>query len=216
MACTVAFPYMNGRLHMGHCMTIMNADIAYRLHKQKGKNVIFPFGFHCTGMPIYASAMKLQHGDENTKNSLLAMGIPEGDLDRFKDPKHWVEYFPLLAMNDLQGLNLGIDFTRSFVTTDINPYYDSFVQWQFRHLHAQDRLEYTDRPCIFSQRDKQPCADHDRQTGEGVKPKAYRLYHFKNGFKIKAVDAITDDLGETSSPHRLSDFISHNNRGIQE
>lgn len=26
---------------------------------------------------------------------------------------------------------------RSFVTTDINPYYDSFIRWQFWTLHKQ-------------------------------------------------------------------------------
>jgi hypothetical protein len=28
---------------------------------------------------------------------------------------------------------------RSFITTDVNPYYDSFVHWQFEVLHKQVR-----------------------------------------------------------------------------
>jgi hypothetical protein len=28
---------------------------------------------------------------------------------------------------------------RSFITTDVNPYYDSFVRWQFEVLHKQVR-----------------------------------------------------------------------------
>lgn len=28
---------------------------------------------------------------------------------------------------------------RSFITTDVNPYYDSFVRWQFELLHKQVR-----------------------------------------------------------------------------
>lgn len=31
-----------------------------RYHRLKGKKVLFPFGFHCTGMPIKACADKLQ------------------------------------------------------------------------------------------------------------------------------------------------------------
>ena len=30
-------------------------------HALKGENAIFPFGFHCTGMPIQAAANKLKH-----------------------------------------------------------------------------------------------------------------------------------------------------------
>ena len=30
-------------------------------HALKGENSIFPFGFHCTGMPIQAAANKLKH-----------------------------------------------------------------------------------------------------------------------------------------------------------
>lgn len=30
-------------------------------HALKGQNAIFPFGFHCTGMPIQAAANKLKH-----------------------------------------------------------------------------------------------------------------------------------------------------------
>ena len=30
-------------------------------HALKGDNAIFPFGFHCTGMPIQAAANKLKH-----------------------------------------------------------------------------------------------------------------------------------------------------------
>lgn len=177
MACTFAYPYMNGRLHLGHLMIILKTDIAARYRRWRGdKNILFPFGFHCTGMPIYASAMKLQHGDQATRGTLLSMGIPEEDIDKFKDPGHWIEVFPKLALEDLTtGLNLSTDFSRSFITTDRNPYYDSFVKWQFRILMKQDRLKYESRPCIYSTKDRQPCADHDRQSGEGVKPKLYHL-----------------------------------------
>lgn len=174
--CTFAYPYMNGKLHAGHAMTIVNADVAARWRQQQGADVLFPFGFHCTGMPIYASAEKLKRGDQNVRESLLSMGIPENDLDKFKDPRHWVTIFPALALKDLKRLNLMCDFSRSFVTTDVNPYYDSFVRWQYNHLYVQGKLKYANRPCIYSVLDQQPCADHDRQSGEGVKPVKYQLY----------------------------------------
>jgi leucyl-tRNA synthetase len=51
---------MNGRLHLGHAFTVTKAEFAARYQRLKGKNVLFPFAFHCTGMPIQAAANKLR------------------------------------------------------------------------------------------------------------------------------------------------------------
>lgn len=61
-----------------------------------------------------------------------------------------------------------IDWRRSFVTTDVNPYYDAFIRWQFNSLKKMDKVKFGKRPTIYSPLDGQPCMDHDRQTGEGV------------------------------------------------
>ena len=34
-------------------------------------------------------------------------------------------------------MGCGVDWRRSFITTDVNPYYDSFIQWQFGVLRRQ-------------------------------------------------------------------------------
>lgn len=57
--CTFPFPYMNGRLHLGHTFSLSKCEYAVRYQKLKGKKALFPFGFHCTGMPIKACADKL-------------------------------------------------------------------------------------------------------------------------------------------------------------
>ena len=51
---------MNGRLHLGHAFTITKAEFAARFNRLMGKNVLFPFAFHCTGMPIQAAANKIK------------------------------------------------------------------------------------------------------------------------------------------------------------
>lgn len=63
--CTFPYPYMNGRLHLGHSFSLSKAEFAVRYHRLKGKKVLFPLGFHCTGMPIKACADKLKREMES-------------------------------------------------------------------------------------------------------------------------------------------------------
>jgi leucyl-tRNA synthetase len=57
---TFPYPYMNGVLHVGHAFTISKAEFAAGFQRLQGKRVLFPFGFHCTGMPIAAAAKKIK------------------------------------------------------------------------------------------------------------------------------------------------------------
>lgn len=57
---TFPYPYMNGRLHLGHAFSMTKAEFTVRFQRLQGKNALFPFGFHCTGMPIQAAANKLR------------------------------------------------------------------------------------------------------------------------------------------------------------
>mmetsp|Transcript_6261 Transcript_6261/g.10190 ORF Transcript_6261/g.10190 Transcript_6261/m.10190 type:complete len:204 (+) Transcript_6261:91-702(+) len=57
---TFPFPYMNGYLHLGHAFSMSKAEFAARYQRQKGRRTLFPFGFHCTGMPIQAAANRLK------------------------------------------------------------------------------------------------------------------------------------------------------------
>ena len=205
------YPYMNGLLHLGHGFTLTKPDFAVGFQRLKGKRCLYPFGFHCTGMPIKAAADKLKreiamfgddfngfeeresgeietpqpaiagkkkHGKLNAKSTGLtyqfqimrAMGVKEQEIKLFVDPLHWLTYFPPLTITDLKRLGLHVDWRRSFITTDVNPYYDSFVRWQFNRLHdlLPSKVLFGERYTIYSPLDGQPCMDHDRSSGEGV------------------------------------------------
>ena len=54
-----AYPYMNGTLHAGHSFTASKVEFAAGFARMQGKRVLFPLGYHCTGMPIKACADKL-------------------------------------------------------------------------------------------------------------------------------------------------------------
>ena len=53
------YPYMNGLLHLGHAFSLSKLEFASAYHRLKGDRTLFPFAFHCTGMPIKACADKI-------------------------------------------------------------------------------------------------------------------------------------------------------------
>lgn len=187
---TFPYAYMNGRLHLGHASTIQNADMQSRFYALCGYNVLFPFGYHGSGMPIVASATKLARElkfasdsgielnseyiaslqQNNQMKILCEMDVPIDELVNFTNPYHWITYFSAKAKEDVKIMNPYIDFTRSFFTTNMNPYYDSFITWQFNHLISKGLVYKGTRNMIYSELDGQPCADHDRATGEDVDP----------------------------------------------
>jgi len=324
---TFPYPYMNGRLHLGHAFSLTKAEFSVAFHRMRGEKALFPFAFHCTGMPIQAAAHKLKNefalygsplpnfptsppevveggvdaaggaitigwraptctgglalveylvlvregpaggewqerarlpasaaeegqcvarvdglvvgsqyafkvrtlleggaagadsrplakspdgkkdlklmaaGGKAEKESkgggggkpkgkpqkvvaktgglmhqwdiLRAMGLSPAEIVPFVDPVYWLEYFPPLGKTDLIRFGVGVDWRRSFITTDYNPYYNSFVRWQFAKLRAGGFVAFGKRPSIFSEADAQPCMDHDRDKGEGVAPQEY-------------------------------------------
>jgi leucyl-tRNA synthetase len=48
----MAYPYMNGSLHLGHAFSLSKIEFMTRYERMQGKRALFPLGFHCTGMPI--------------------------------------------------------------------------------------------------------------------------------------------------------------------
>lgn len=217
---SMAYPYMNGVLHAGHCFTLSKVEFSVGFERMNGKRALFPLGFHCTGMPILACADKLKRESEMFGNSflnvpveedeeeskeeikqesedvtkfkakkskaaakkgrgkyqfeiMLQLGIPREEVIQFADPQYWLNYFPPLCEQDCTSFGARIDWRRSFITTDMNPYYDAFIRWQMNKLKALGKIKFGERYTIYSEKDGQACMDHDRQSGEGVTPQEY-------------------------------------------
>ena len=226
---SMAYPYMNGVLHAGHCFTLSKVEFSIGFERMNGKRALFPLGFHCTGMPILACSDKLKREAEmfgkdyanapaedkaeevevvvktesedvtkfKAKKSkavakqgrgkyqfeiMLQLGIPREEIYRFADAQHWLTYFPPLCQKDSSALGARIDWRRSYITTDANPYYDAFVRWQMNRLKDHGKIKFGERYTIYSERDGQACMDHDRQSGEGVTPQEYI------GVKIEVIE----------------------------
>lgn len=104
---------------------------------------------------------------------MLSQGVPLEEIHLFADAQHWLHYFPQIWQKHLTEFGCAIDWRRSFVTTDANPYYDSFVRWQMRRLKELGKIQFGKRYTVYSPKDGQPCLDHDRQSGEGVLVQEY-------------------------------------------
>ena len=215
---TFPYPYMNGRLHLGHVFTVTKAEFAVRVERMKGKRAIFPFAYHCTGMPIKACADKLLNEiekfgnppnfpveeekpeekkevveDKKSKSNkakaasktdskkkyqweiLESMDVPPNEIHEFRNTDKWISYFPLYATHDLKSIGACIDWRRTFITTDKNPYYDQFVRWHLTTLKNRGKVLFGKRYTIWSPKDGQACMDHERASGEGVTPQEYTL-----------------------------------------
>lgn len=70
------------------------------------------------------------------------MGVPESEIPLFADALHWLKYFPPLGEEHLKRFGLSADFRRSFITSHVNPYYDSFIRWQFNTLRKKDKVAF--------------------------------------------------------------------------
>lgn len=150
--------------------------------------------------PTKFSGKKSKAASKNVKlkyqfQIMLALGIPLEEIHKFADPAHWLDYFPPLAERDLNTMGIRIDWRRKFVTTDANPYYDSFVRWQMNRLHELGKILYGNRYTIYSPKDGQPCMDHDRTEGEGIGPQEYTALKMKvKEWSPKAADLINGKI----------------------
>lgn len=108
-----------------------------------------------------------------------ALGIQKEEIHKFADSNHWLNHFPALCERDLTNIGARVDFRRSMVTTDRNPYYDAFVRWQMNRLKELGKIKFGKRYTVYSPKDGQACMDHDRSSGEGVGVQEYTAMKLK-------------------------------------
>nr|XP_036871863.1 leucine--tRNA ligase, cytoplasmic [Manis javanica] len=187
---------MNGRLHLGHTFSLSKCEFAVGYQRLKGKSCLFPFGLHCTGMPIKACADKL-------KREIEVYGCPPDFPDEEEEEEEiTVKTEDLIIKDKAKGKK-----SKAAAKTGSSKYQwgimkclglsdDEIVRFSeaehwldyFPPLAVQDLKRMGVKVCpppswlrytIYSPKDGQPCMDHDRQTGEGVGPQEYTLVKLK-------------------------------------
>ena len=129
-----AYPGISGYLHVGHMRGFTYADIIARYKRMLGYNVIFPAGFHATGLPAVSLAKKVERGDKKTIEYLRNNGCPEEIIKKLADPIEVVKYFSKIYVEEYwKKFGFLIDYTRLMDT--ISPGYKKFIQWQFYKLN---------------------------------------------------------------------------------
>ena len=196
----VPYPYMSGYQHLGFAVPFLRAEFLARFKRMTGHNVLFPQAFHCTGLPILGAAERVASGERRQIEILREMGIPESEVPKFADPLHWIDMFPQATMDDLKSLGAAVDWSRSFITTPLNPPYDAFVRWAFRRLREKGRVKKGRKEVIWCPRDQAPIGDHDRLEGVGVQPVEFTLlkFPFANLYLVAATLRPETIFGQTN------------------
>jgi leucyl-tRNA synthetase len=148
-----------------------------RFKRMQSFNVLFPFAFHATGEPIVGSTERLKKGDVIQKKVLIDSGVPEKDVDKFKDPKFIVRFWQKRIKQDADRLGVSVDWRRSFTTID--PTFNRFIEWQYRLLKDREYVVQGTHPVVWCPNCKSPTGDHDRLRGEGEAPVDYILIKFR-------------------------------------
>ncbi|CAG8538744.1 7229_t:CDS:2, partial [Racocetra fulgida] len=222
---TFPYPYMNGRLHLGHLFTITKVEFATGYERMKGKRALFPLGFHCTGMPIKACADKLsreieQFGPEfkipdqnNLEESVKNLELNDDNAIKSQDPSNTVTKVSskkgkvAAKSTDLKYQfqimqSMGVPYNEIANFSDSNHwlyYFPPLAIWQMRKLKTLNKVKFGERYTIYSPFDGQPCMDHDRQSGEGVGPQEY------TGIKLQVIEWSKEAQNVLGSIEELKD-----------
>ncbi|MGF3554088.1 MAG: class I tRNA ligase family protein, partial [Thermoplasmatota archaeon] len=134
-----AYPGVSGYLHVGHMRGFTYCDIISRYKKMKGFDVLFPAGFHASGIPSIGFAKKVERKDPLTIKSLKENGLTEKEIEKLKNSYEVVNYFSKVYVEDYwKRFGFLIDYSRLMST--ISKGYNKFIQWQFYKLKEKNFL----------------------------------------------------------------------------
>jgi leucyl-tRNA synthetase len=134
-----AYPGVSGYLHVGHMRGFTYCDVIARYKRMTGYDVLFPAGFHASGIPSIGFAKKVERADPETISLLKQNGCTESQIQKLTDPHEVVRYFSQVYVDEYwKRFGFLIDYTRLMNT--ISEGYKKFIQWQFHQLHDKNLL----------------------------------------------------------------------------
>jgi leucyl-tRNA synthetase len=134
-----AYPGVSGYLHVGHMRGFTYCDIIGRYKRMSGFDVLFPAGFHASGIPSIGFAKKVERKDPATIKDLKNYGVSNEMIKKLSDPSEVVKYFGNVYVEDYwKKFGFFIDYSR--IMSTISEGYKKFIQWQFYKLKEKNLL----------------------------------------------------------------------------
>ncbi|MGA1792912.1 MAG: leucine--tRNA ligase [Thermoplasmatota archaeon] len=134
-----AYPGISGYLHVGHMRGFTYSDVFTRFKRVTGHDVLFPVGFHASGIPAISLAKRLERKDERTIEYMIRNGCPKDVVGELGDVNKLIDFFSNVYIEEYwKKFGFGMDFSRCMSTT--SPGYNRFITWQFHKLHEKGLL----------------------------------------------------------------------------
>ncbi|MEM0201525.1 MAG: leucine--tRNA ligase [Candidatus Micrarchaeaceae archaeon] len=156
---TAAIPYPNGPQHIGHLRTYGTADALARYKRMKGFNVLYPMGFHLTGIPLLAQANKIKENNRGIISDLKSFGITDDEIQKMSDPLYMGTYFSNEIESGMKLAGFSIDWRRKFTTVDTK--FSKFIEWQFGILKEKNCLVQGKHPIGWCKKENNAVGMHD-------------------------------------------------------
>ncbi len=174
-----AYPTVSGTLHVGHARSYILPDVIARYKRMRGFNVLFPLGFHATGVHCQTILKEVAKDLKTAKK----YGIEPKDAVKFKNPLDVEKHLEKVMIKSFKRIGLSLDF-RSVVST-IDPQYNKFIQWQFKKLRDAGYLIQKDYRLAWCPDCNGPVsldpAEMDIKEWKGAQIKDYIIIKFKLG-----------------------------------
>ncbi len=171
-----AYPTVSGTLHIGHARSYTLPDIIARYKRMKGFNVLFPLGFHATGI----DCQKILDKCKKDLGEAEKYGIPDEEAKKFKTALDVDKYLEGKMIEAFRDLGVSLDF-REVVST-IQPQYNRFVQWQMKKLREAGYLVQRDYRLAWCPADQNPVsldpAEADISEWKGAQIKDFVIIKF--------------------------------------
>lgn len=128
-------PFVSGTLHLGHVLNHSWIDFVARYNKMKGKNVYFPQGFDCHGLPVELAVEKNYGISKNDRENFLAKCF------------EWVNNNINNMTQQFNEMGYSTDWNYTYRTMDDN--YKYKVQWSLLFFYNKGWLYREKFPTHF-------------------------------------------------------------------
>ncbi|MGQ4872952.1 MAG: valine--tRNA ligase [Promethearchaeia archaeon] len=128
-------PFVSGTLHLGHILNHSWIDFVARYNKMKGRNVYFPQGFDCHGLPVELAVEKNYGISKHQRDEFLAKCI------------EWVDNNIKNMKKQYDDLGYSTDWDYTYRTMDDD--YKFKVQWSLLYFYEKGWLYREKFPTHF-------------------------------------------------------------------